>query len=121
MHLAPFGIAHLVDRLFAAQRGVVDQDIDAAEALERGFSERSRGFFIGDVAEHAGRLAAGRLDLAHDAVGFRPVRAHVHHHRRTGLRERQRDGAANIAPGAGDDGDFAGKFLVVSHRSCSSP
>ena len=87
--LAPFGKTHLVDRLFAAQRGVVHQDVDAAKALERGFGERGRGFFIGDVAEHAGRLAASRFDFTHDTVGFRLVCAHVHHHRRTGLRERQ--------------------------------
>ncbi len=43
--------------------------------------------------------------------------AHIDHDRRAGLCERQRDGAADIAPGAGDDGDFAGKFLVVGHRS----
>ena len=102
-HLAPFREAHLVDRLLAAQRGVVDQDIDAAELLERGFGERGRGFFIGDVAEHAGRLAARRFDFTHDTIGFRLVRAHVHHDGRTGLRKRQRDRAADIAPGAGDD------------------
>ena len=113
-HFAPLGVAHLVDRLFAPQRSVVDQDVDAAEAFERGLRHRLDRGGIGDVGEDGDRLAAGRFDLAHDAVGFRLVRTHIDHHRRAGGRQLQRDGAADIAPGAGDDGDFAGEFVAVS-------
>ena len=60
------------------------------------------------------RLAAGRLDLAHDGVGFRLVGARIHHHRRAGGGQLARDGAADIASGAGDDGDFAGEFVAFS-------
>ena len=114
-HLAPFGIAHLVDRLFAPQRSVVDQDIDAAEGFQRGLRHRLDRGGIGDVGEHGDGLAAGRLDLSDHGVGFLLVGARVHHHRRAGGGKLLRDGAADIAPGAGDDGDFAGEFFPFSH------
>ena len=120
-HGAPIGVRHLVERLFAAQRRVVDQNIDPLEMRKRSLGQRLRGLGIGDVADMGGGLAAGFLDFADDAVRFRFVRAHIHQHRRARLRQRQRDRAPDIAPGAGDDGDFAGKFLFAHqplHSSC---
>ena len=72
--------------------------------------------FLADVGDESHRLAAGRLDLSDDGVGFRLVGARVHHHRGAGGGQMQRDGAADIAPGAGDDGDFAGEFVAVRHE-----
>ena len=71
---------------------------------------------VGDVADHGRPPCRRRFDLAHDGVGFRFVRAHIDHHRRAGLRQRQRDGAADIAPGAGDDGDsWPASSLSIAH------
>ena len=57
------------------------------------------------------RLAAGGFDLARDGFRLGAVAARVHHNGRAALRQRQRDRAADIAAGAGDDSDFAGEFL----------
>ena len=83
--------------------------------FQRGLRHRLDRGRIGDIAEDSDRLAAGRLDLAHDAVGFRLVGARIDHHRRAGGGELARDGAADIASGAGDDGDFAGEFVAIAH------
>src|SRR5262249_17032805 len=75
----------------------------------------STRLFISNVADDADGLAAGSFDLAHYAVGLRFVRAHIDNNRSAGVRKRKRDGPANIAAGAGDDGNFACEFLVLSH------
>ncbi len=56
------------------------------------------------------RLAAGGFDHADDVIGFGFVRARIHHHRCAGLGKLKHNGAADIASGAGDDGDFARKL-----------
>src|SRR5438132_949749 len=57
------------------------------------------------------RLAAGCLDLTNDRVRFRAIAARIYHDGRAAFSQRQRDSAADIAAGAGDDGDFAREFL----------
>ena len=86
-HLAPFGVAHLADRLFAAQRGIVDQDVDAAEALERGFGQRGSRLFIGDVADDATALPPAASISRTTLVGFGLVGAHIDHDRGARFRE----------------------------------
>ena len=106
------GVAHLGERLFAPQRRVVDEDIDTAELLDGRIRHRLHRYGVGDVADMDQRLAAGGLDLARDGVRLGAVAARVDHDRGAALRQRQRDRAADIAPGAGDDGDLAGEFLA---------
>ena len=47
----------------ADRAGVVDQDVDAAEALDRRRDRRRHRGFVADVAEQRQRLAAGAFDL----------------------------------------------------------
>jgi len=68
------------------------------------------------------RLAARRLDFAHNGVRLRAIATRVHHDGRATIRERKRDRTADVAAGAGDDGDFAGKFFGGhAHPSTSCP
>src|SRR5262249_41694365 len=46
-----------------------------------------------------------------DGVRFGTVAPRIHHDRRAAFRKRQRDGAPDVAAGAGDDGDLAREFL----------
>ena len=61
------------------------------------------------ICDH--RLAAGRLDLARDGLGLGAVAARVDKDGRAAVGQRQRDGAADVAPRAGDDGDLALRVL----------
>jgi hypothetical protein len=47
----------------ADRAGVVDQDVDAAEALHRRLHRGGHGALVADVGLHRQRLAAGGLDL----------------------------------------------------------
>ena len=66
-------------------------------------------------ASTATALPPAALISRDDGVGLRLVGTHVHHHRRAAGGKMQRDGAADIAAGAGDDGDLAGEFVVAAH------
>jgi hypothetical protein len=52
-------------------------------------------------------LAAQRADLCRHRLDRRLVGAAVHHHRGPVLRQPQRDGAADVAPGPGHQGHLA--------------
>ena len=119
MHLAPVGIVISSNGLLAAQRGVVDQDVEAAELLRPRRRPSLAAVAVGDVADDGDGACRRRLRSRRTtAVGLGLVGARVDDHRRAALRERQRDGAADIAAGAGDDGDAAVEFLS---RSCVIP
>jgi hypothetical protein len=60
-----------------------------------------------DIADVSDGLAACGIDLADDGVSFRAIAARIDHDGGTAVSERERDGAADIASGAGNDGDFA--------------
>src|ERR1700682_6433622 len=113
--LAPLGVTHFGERFFPPQRSIVDQDIDAAEMLHRCIRHRLHRCGVGHVADMDQRLAAGSFDLARDGPGLGTVAARIDHQRRTALRQRQRDGAADITPRAGDDGYFSREFVVAGH------
>ena len=72
---------------------------------------------VGNVADMDQRLAAARLDLMRDRLGLGVIAARIDHDRGAAIRQRQRNRAPDIAPGAGDDRNFAGEFLV----SCIAP
>ena len=109
--VAPVLERHVFDVLFLAQRGVVDEIVDAAEFLERRLRHRVDRGGIGDVGNCDERAAARRFDLLHHLVRFGAVLAHVDHDRAARGRELERDGAADAAPGAGDDRDAVLQFL----------
>ncbi len=62
---------------------------------------------VGDVGGDREGLAARALDLAGDGLRLLHVRARVDDDRRAAIGQRERDGATDIAPRAGDDRDAA--------------
>ena len=117
---APVGVAHLGERLFPPQRRIVDEDIQAAKVLERRVSHRLHGCGIGDIADMNQCLAAPPLDIAGDGFSLATVAARIDQNGGTAVRQRQRDRAADIAAGAGDDGGLATEFVVASHGLLSA-
>ena len=61
----PLVVGHVQDGGGAAEAGVVDEDVDAAESLDGGLGERADLGFVGDVAglrgDPAGAVAGGEL------------------------------------------------------------
>ena len=102
---------HVLERLLGAHRRIVDEDVDAAEARRGGRNHFLHRLDIGDIGGDAERLAARALDLARDRRGFLQVGAGVDDDCGAAVGERERDAAADIAPGAGDDRDAASEFL----------
>ena len=104
---APIGVAQVGERDLVANGGVVDDDIETLEAFS---DRRDHRIHLGPL-RYVGRnqqgVAAARRDLVHDGLAFVTARAHVHGHFRAGVGERQRDGAPDIAAGAGDQRDLA--------------
>ena len=99
-------VGGLLDDAVPAVAGIVDDDVESAEAIESGGDEGvgERGF--GEIAGDGGNLPA--------AAGERPLRLGqgrlfqiVQQHRRARVRELGRDGAADAAAGAGDQGSLA--------------
>src|SRR5262249_49502447 len=88
----------------------VDEDVDAAESDHCGLSHRLHRRGIGDVAVKGHRLAAAGFDLVRNGFGLRAIATRIHQHGGTALRQRQRDGTADVASPAGDNRDLARKF-----------
>ena len=112
----------------ADDAGVVDQDVDAPELLDRGVDERLRAGRRGDVVRVGDRDAAGGDDLGGD--GRPPVRRR---RRRPAIEpprsltttraprvgEQERVGPADPAPRAGDDRDAPSKLCsLTANPSC---
>ena len=114
--LAPFGERHLVERLLPPQRRIVDETVDAAEALGRRRRHFLHGDRIGDIADAGDGLAASVFDRAHHGVGLRAIGSRIDDDRRAAGCQFERDRAPDVAPGAGDDGDAAGEFVIRSHQ-----
>ena len=103
------------------ERGVVDQDVDLAEALDGLGDQRLDLRLVADVADHAGggvaAVLAGKLLRQIAAVGD------VGDHHRGALgRERRRIVAPDAAGATGDDGAASvepphGQFLPVCLRT----
>ena len=90
------------------------------KCFDRRIRHRLHGRGIGDIADMDQRLAARGLDLARDGVRLGAVAARIDQNGRAALRQRQRDRAADVAPGAGDDGDLAAEFVAASHGLLSA-
>ena len=73
-HFAPVGERHVLQRPLGAAGGVVDQDVDAPEALGGGRDHALHGRLVATSAMTAEGLAALALDLAHGAVDRGAVR-----------------------------------------------
>ena len=90
-HLAPRVDAHAHDQVVARDAGVVDQDVDLAERVERGLDQRLGRLRLSHVRLDGERLAAQRLDLLRGLLrGLRVARVREAHVGAL-LREPQRD------------------------------
>ena len=106
-------VGHLLDGGVPGVAGVVDDDVEAAELLERRADEPVGEPGLGDVAVDRDRLGSERLDLVHDGGARRLVEI-VDHDLRPVPRQLQRDGAADAAARARYESDFAGKIVHLS-------
>src|SRR5262249_13541637 len=105
---------HLGKRLVAQDAGVVDEDVDRVEGLDRVADDALRALSVADGAAVGNGLAAERLDLR-DHVVRRLARAAaaidrgaeaVHHDTGTRARELQRVSPAEPSAGPGYDRDL---------------
>ena len=94
-------------------RGVVDQDVDAAELGQRARRHRLDLFLAGDVGDDRERLDPEALGFAHDGVGLGLVGAGVDDDVGAFPGQLQHRRAADIAARAGYQRDFS---LKLSHR-----
>ena len=126
-HVRPVRPAHLVEDDVAQNTGIVDQDVDAAEGVDRGLDDLLGVLRLGDGERGGDGLAAGLFDgvdrflrRAGIEAGALQTGADVaHHHARAFLGHQFGDGAADAASRSGDDGDFSvnnpGHFPAQSH------
>ena len=115
-HRVPLLFGGADEHAVAHEAGVVDDHVEAAEGVERRLHERAGAVPVGDVVAVGDRLAAGGADLVDDLAAPgrveppRPSSAAPRSLTTTlapSARERERVGAAEPAPGAGDDHDAA--------------
>ncbi len=112
----PFLEGDRLKRRIGALGGIVDQGIQPAEAFGNLVEHALHRGRIGQVGERDHRVA---LAARSGAAQFRrlPRRidrsSGVHHDLGPALRQRHRDGAADVARGAGHQRDVAGKLLLV--------
>src|SRR6185295_11123048 len=112
---APFFRRQIVEARRAREGGVVDDDVDATEALEGAPHYLLSNAGGGDIARHRqGALA----DRCRQRLGTLAV-AHIHRHRCAALVEALRGGAADTAPGASNDDDPSDEVLCHSRSDLS--
>jgi hypothetical protein len=120
-HGVPLVLGHVHDHPVAEDSGVVDEDVEPAELLDRLPHEPFRAREVGDALAVRRRLAARGADLLDDLLGRAEIGALagdpgaevVDHDRGSRIGERERMRAANAAPGSRDDGDLA---VQIGHR-----
>ena len=116
LHRFPVRDRHLVERAVAQNSGVVDDAVHRAELVDRSLDQGLRPFFVGDVVVVCDRSAAGRADLAHDAVCHSAACTRsvpcatevVDDHERSFTREQQRVLPSEATTGTGDNDDSIG-------------
>ena len=96
--------------------GVVDEHVDAAEALDDRVDQPIAVVPATDVRGDRERLTAGRLDLAGERVAG-VLLAAADDDGRAALGEREAHLAPEAAAAAGDDGDLAGQVEGVAHAA----
>ena len=104
-HVVEFLFGHLEEGAVADDAGVVDQDVEAAEAVEGGLGE-----LLGDrpVGHAAGDSRSGVANVAHHFSDQVRLGA-VHHHLGAFGGERLGEAAAESTGGARHDGDLVFK------------
>src|ERR1700678_1981458 len=114
-NVGPVGPAHAMKNAIAQDAGIVDQNVDAAEGIERRLHDLVAIGRLADRQRRGDRFAAGlfyfldyRLRRPRVSAGtFKACADVANHNAGTLLRHQYRDGAADAAPGSGHDSDFA--------------
>ena len=124
----PFLFGHVEDHPVAQDAGVVDQDVEPSEGVERLLDHALASGHVGDRVVVGDSIAAGVLDRGHDLVGgcrlaveFAALRAAVvvDHDLRALGGEQEGVSASDSASGAGHDRDAA--FESITHGTGSFP
>ena len=98
---------HLAERVIAADRRVIDQDVQAAESVERGAHQCPRAVRVGQVANPRRRRAAVGADQGGGFLGAGAVGRRVGDHPRAHRRQLPANLAADVHRRSGDNGDGA--------------
>ena len=117
IHLGEIEIGQVA---LAEHAGVVDQDIDGAESLARGFHEPGAIGGAGQVACDGDGTAAGLFDQLHDLFGLVAALAVVDPYGNPITSEAKSDGAANATGGAGNQSDSSGRHHCDQSRKLGS-
>src|SRR5580700_1877129 len=107
---------HLGEGLVGPDRGIVDQNVDAAELGHRLRHHRVDLIFLGDVGYDGERLDPPVAGFTRDGVGFNPVGARVDDDVSALAGQLQHRCAADIAAGTGHQSDFP---VELTHQ-CTS-
>ena len=118
VHGAPALEGDLLGRRDELAAGVVDEDVDAAEALERGVDQRLDLLGLAHVGRHGEALGAERLH-GRPRLLQRLRAAAADHHRRAVAGQRERGRAPDPGAAAGDERDH-GLFTAPSGSRPSS-
>ena len=111
----PVLLAHVEDHAVAQDAGVVDDDVELAEVIDRAIDDALGGLEVGDALEVGDCFAARRADFLDHVFGRRArlpgaveVSAEViDDDLGAVLRQQQRFFASDTAAGAGDNRNFA--------------
>ncbi len=97
-----------MERRVLLEPGVVDQDVEGAEALDRFRKHRLHIFLLADIGLDRKGLATGGLDRLHHSLRFVGAGTIIHRYRRPGRAERERAAFANPGAASGDE-----RFLIL--------
>ena len=105
-YVVPVGALHAHDQLIAGDAGIVDQNVDLAEARDHGLRDGLDLLFIADVELERRRLAAFAVDLVGQLLQLLLI-AGAQRHLRARLGQHQRARAANALRRSGYQRDPA--------------
>jgi hypothetical protein len=114
-HGVPIGQGHLLKRLLRPHGGIVDEDVEAAEALDRRRDQPFDCDRIADVGQYRQRLAAGGDDFVGDGRNGMLITPSIDDYGRTRGGERQGNGTTDVAAAARDQGDVSLEIIAGGH------
>lgn len=111
-HGAPIRQGHLVERLFRPHGGIVDEDVEAAKALNGRRDQPFDGGRITHIGQYRERLSARGGDGL-DGLAITPA---IDHHRRARRGKRQGNGTADVVAPARNQGYASLKIVADGRR-----
>jgi hypothetical protein len=114
-HGVPIRQSHLVERLFRPHGGIVDEDVEAAKALDGRRDQPFDGGRIAHVGQYRERLSARGGDVGGDGLDGLAITPAIDHHGRTRRGKRQGNGTADVAAPARNQGYTSLKITAAGH------